>query len=335
METTDTGISFSLVKKPTGEETPPRNNTGKKRKGKKANAQIEGQSLSKADKGKVPSDQNNSETDLSTPKLGASRVDKGGKDKASGENISTPKLVSNRKGKNKEESVSTPKMDSSRQEKVSSNTPKLGKQKISRKEGNKEKISSDALAGENLGMSSSSAGGSKERSLSVRGQQMAFRNRKIKASHSEGELVKEGVKALYKHHYSLQRVEEELEAKNLFQGTLRINKRNRSEAYVTVPGREEDVFIQGVVARNRALNGDIVVIEMLVGAEHAKEIEKLKQNRQEKLNKEQERLEKVAIADDQEDILIEDIMENEVDEELEDSGITNIAGLIFFNLIFS
>lgn len=190
------------------------------------------------------------------------------------------------------------------------------------------------------GDDSSSAGEASTEKASTGKDTQGFdhRNRKIRASRAQGEIVKEGVKTLYKHHYSLQKVEEGLEKKTLYQGTLRINKRNRAESYVTVKGRDQDIFIQGVVARNRALNGDIVVIELLVGAEHDKQIEMLKQNIQEKSNKEEERLKNVSIVDEQEDILIEDIMEkevDEVDEELEDSGITNVSGNIFLNHIFS
>jgi protein SSD1 len=53
--------------------------------------------------------------------------------------------------------------------------------------------------------------------------------------------------------------------KNKFvQGVLRINKRNRSDAYVTVDSLPEgDVYICGSKDRNRALEGDVVGIELI------------------------------------------------------------------------
>ncbi|KAF9573945.1 hypothetical protein EC968_007773 [Mortierella alpina] len=48
------------------------------------------------------------------------------------------------------------------------------------------------------------------------------------------------------------------------QGVLRINKRNRSDAYVTVDALPEgDVYICGSKDRNRALEGDVVGIELI------------------------------------------------------------------------
>lgn len=48
-------------------------------------------------------------------------------------------------------------------------------------------------------------------------------------------------------------------------GTLRVNKKNRSDAYVTVPDHvlDSDIFICGSKDRNRALEGDIVAVELL------------------------------------------------------------------------
>ncbi|KAI8077552.1 hypothetical protein BDF21DRAFT_439053 [Thamnidium elegans] len=48
-----------------------------------------------------------------------------------------------------------------------------------------------------------------------------------------------------------------------YQGIIRINKRNRSDAYVTCETLEADVFINGLHDRNRALDGDTVVIELI------------------------------------------------------------------------
>ncbi|CEP13420.1 hypothetical protein [Parasitella parasitica] len=49
----------------------------------------------------------------------------------------------------------------------------------------------------------------------------------------------------------------------LYKGVLRINKRNRSDAYVTCENLDADIFINGQHDRNRALDGDTVVVELL------------------------------------------------------------------------
>ena len=54
-----------------------------------------------------------------------------------------------------------------------------------------------------------------------------------------------------------------LAAGKLVVGILRVNKRNRSDAYITTDTLDSDVFICGSKDRNRALEGDIVAIELL------------------------------------------------------------------------
>ncbi|XP_006787019.1 DIS3-like exonuclease 2 isoform X2 [Neolamprologus brichardi] len=49
----------------------------------------------------------------------------------------------------------------------------------------------------------------------------------------------------------------------LIQGQLRINPKKYNEAFVPSPDDTRDIFLDGVVARNRALNGDIVVLQVL------------------------------------------------------------------------
>ena len=49
----------------------------------------------------------------------------------------------------------------------------------------------------------------------------------------------------------------------LVAGILRVNKKNRSDAYVTASDLDADIFICGSKDRNRALEGDYVAIELL------------------------------------------------------------------------
>ncbi|KAI5300152.1 hypothetical protein KEM55_009136 [Ascosphaera atra] len=49
----------------------------------------------------------------------------------------------------------------------------------------------------------------------------------------------------------------------LVAGILRVNRKNRSDAYVTTPELDADIFICGSKDRNRALEGDLVAVELL------------------------------------------------------------------------
>ncbi|KAF9916129.1 hypothetical protein BX616_004542 [Lobosporangium transversale] len=80
------------------------------------------------------------------------------------------------------------------------------------------------------------------------------------------------------------------------QGVLRINKRNRSDAYVTVDSLPEgDVYICGSKDRNRALEGDVVGIE-LIDFEDVP-IQKLEGGKDKKKNKRAEDVEEAGEAD--------------------------------------
>lgn len=54
-----------------------------------------------------------------------------------------------------------------------------------------------------------------------------------------------------------------LAAGKLVVGILRVNKRNRSDAYVATEVLDADIYICGSKDRNRALEGDIVAVELL------------------------------------------------------------------------
>lgn len=54
-----------------------------------------------------------------------------------------------------------------------------------------------------------------------------------------------------------------LAAGKLVVGILRVNKRNRSDAYVATEVLDSDIYICGSKDRNRALEGDIVAVELL------------------------------------------------------------------------
>ncbi|XP_033895568.2 DIS3-like exonuclease 2 [Acipenser ruthenus] len=54
-----------------------------------------------------------------------------------------------------------------------------------------------------------------------------------------------------------------LKRSELLQGPLRINPKKYHEAFLPSPDGLRDIFIDGIVPRNRALNGDVVVVKLL------------------------------------------------------------------------
>lgn len=81
-----------------------------------------------------------------------------------------------------------------------------------------------------------------------------------------------------------------LAAGKLVVGTLRVNKRNRSDAYVATDVLDADIYICGSKDRNRALEGDIVAIELL----DVDEVWSSKKDKEEKKRKKEESTQVVA-----------------------------------------
>ena len=68
---------------------------------------------------------------------------------------------------------------------------------------------------------------------------------------------------LYEQFWPVEKVSAGLKRGELVKGVLRINPRNYELAWVTVAGLGRDVLIEGMLRRNRALNGDVVALEIL------------------------------------------------------------------------
>lgn len=75
-----------------------------------------------------------------------------------------------------------------------------------------------------------------------------------------------------------------LNAGKLVVGILRVNKKNRSDAYVATDVLDADIYICGSKDRNRALEGDIVAIELL----DVDEVWSTKKDKEEKKRKKEE-----------------------------------------------
>ncbi|KAG8515598.1 DIS3-like exonuclease 2, partial [Galemys pyrenaicus] len=70
-------------------------------------------------------------------------------------------------------------------------------------------------------------------------------------------------KSIFETYMSKEDVSEGLKRGTLIQGVLRINPKKFHEAFIPSPDGDRDIFIDGVIARNRALNGDLVVVKLL------------------------------------------------------------------------
>ncbi|KAJ3308022.1 hypothetical protein HDU76_004173 [Blyttiomyces sp. JEL0837] len=97
--------------------------------------------------------------------------------------------------------------------------------------------------------------------------------------------------AFFEEYLSIEAVEECLANKTLVQGVLRINKRSQQDSYVTPEAATEDIYIAGKKLRNRAMEGDVVVVKILEKEELENELERdAKRQIQRKLEDEQRQL---------------------------------------------
>ncbi|XP_034558408.1 DIS3-like exonuclease 2 isoform X2 [Notolabrus celidotus] len=70
-------------------------------------------------------------------------------------------------------------------------------------------------------------------------------------------------KQVFEPYMALEDVSHGLKRGELIQGQLRINPKKYHEAFIPSPDDARDIFLDGIVVRNRALNGDIVVVQIL------------------------------------------------------------------------
>uniref|UniRef100_A0A4W6BXV3 DIS3-like exonuclease 2 n=1 Tax=Lates calcarifer TaxID=8187 RepID=A0A4W6BXV3_LATCA len=70
-------------------------------------------------------------------------------------------------------------------------------------------------------------------------------------------------KQVFESYMTSEEVSHGLKRGELIQGQLRINPKKYHEAFIPSPDDTRDIFLDGIVARNRALNGDIVVVQVL------------------------------------------------------------------------
>ena len=94
---------------------------------------------------------------------------------------------------------------------------------------------------------------------------------------------------IYEEYWDDEKVADALKNGTCYEGTIRINKRDFNDAYVTVSSLENDIFIFGNRTRNRALEGDVVIVTLLSGDqlknETSRKQERLDRNRQDQINR--------------------------------------------------
>lgn len=69
--------------------------------------------------------------------------------------------------------------------------------------------------------------------------------------------------AKFENYWTDEDVSTGLENGSLIEGVIRINPKNYREAFITSPDGSADILIEGLLNRNRALNGDVVVITII------------------------------------------------------------------------
>lgn len=70
-------------------------------------------------------------------------------------------------------------------------------------------------------------------------------------------------KQVFESYMTCEEVSHGLKRGELLQGQLRINPKKFHDAFFPSPDDARDIFLDGIVARNRALNGDVVVVRIL------------------------------------------------------------------------
>ncbi|KAJ3355871.1 hypothetical protein HDU83_002519 [Entophlyctis luteolus] len=112
---------------------------------------------------------------------------------------------------------------------------------------------------------------------------------------------------LFDDYMSITEVQKGLKSKTLFEGVIRMNKRSFFDAYVTVEGIDDDVYIPGKFKRNRAFDGDLVVVQILSGDELKNELYREGDEEAKKKKLEDDRR-KLVMLDD-EDMSVEELLD--------------------------
>ena len=83
-----------------------------------------------------------------------------------------------------------------------------------------------------------------------------------KSGHSS-KKKKHKKKKIFEEYWSKEKISDALKRGEVYKGSLRISAKNYEMAWVSLPGFKRDIVILGMLPRNRALDGDIVALEIL------------------------------------------------------------------------
>lgn len=68
---------------------------------------------------------------------------------------------------------------------------------------------------------------------------------------------------IFEPYLDAEEIDQQMAAGDVLRGVLRINRFRRQEAYVTTEEADDDIFIFGERARNRALEGSVVAVRLI------------------------------------------------------------------------
>ncbi|KAI8996067.1 hypothetical protein BC832DRAFT_519063, partial [Gaertneriomyces semiglobifer] len=120
---------------------------------------------------------------------------------------------------------------------------------------------------------------------------------------------------LYEEYMSFEEVKDGLANGTLKQGSVRISRRNRNDAYITADDSGQDIYISGTKYRNRAFEGDVVAVRLLEGTELMMSMEGERFRREKKKQQSDARQAKCDVTDT--------AMEDDEDEEDEEDEPVN------------
>ncbi|XP_013775846.1 DIS3-like exonuclease 2 [Limulus polyphemus] len=90
----------------------------------------------------------------------------------------------------------------------------------------------------------------------------AKENHKTKGQPTKKQSRGGSSKDKFEEYLSKSEVQEGLKQGELIEGVIRINQRNYNDAFISSPDGQMDIYISGMRDRNRALNGDVVVVKL-------------------------------------------------------------------------
>lgn len=132
------------------------------------------------------------------------------------------------------------------------------KSKKKKSKGNSDKKTKGACGPEFDAVAAGNTPNKKASQTPVSKEHLHLNNKDMKTKGGKGSR-----RQLFEQYMSTESVSAGLKRGELIQGALRINPKRYKEAYIPSPDGAADIFLDGIAARNRSLNGDVVVVKIL------------------------------------------------------------------------